>query len=71
MIEYVVMDYDGEPAVIENGRLFIPNPPRATNEHGCQILYQVWNPDILDWENPDNDESPPLSKDEFDYWINR
>ena len=68
MIHYVVMDYDGEPAVIKNGHMLIPEPPRATNERGCEIRYQVWNPDIIDWEDPDIDEYPPLVKSDFDYW---
>ena len=29
MIEYVVMDYDGEPVTIEEGRILEAEPPRS------------------------------------------
>lgn len=60
MIEYTVLDYEGEPVTIENGEILEASPPRATNERGCEIRYQVWNPDECDWEDEEPEDSESL-----------
>lgn len=42
MIEYVTLDYDGEPVTIEDGEILEAEPPYRD---------QVWNPESLDWED--------------------
>ena len=46
MIEYVVMDYDGDPMTIEDGEMYNCEPDRG--EH--------WNPATCEFE-PDEDDS--------------
>lgn len=52
MIEYVVMDYDGEPVTIENGCMYEPSPP-----YDCESdKWAVWNSETCEWEfEPDDD----------------
>lgn len=64
MIEYVLMDYDGEAVSIENGEMLWWYPDK--DEH--------WNPDTLKFEpNDDDDDEDKDYGDEppariCDYW---
>lgn len=48
MIEYTVMDYEGEPVTIEDGEIYEADPPTSNSQ---------WNSDDCEWEDPDELES--------------
>lgn len=54
MIEYVVMDYDGEPVTVENGDIREAEPPtelwndrREEYRGGKDMIY--WDSDACEW----------------------
>ena len=57
MVDYVVMDYDGEPVIIEDGEMCDVEPDEG--EH--------WNPDTLELE-PDDDEDDYENYDDEPDW---
>ena len=56
MIEYVVMDYDGEPVTIEDGRMWEAEPPKEVwhDRRGEYVDEEegeiYWDSDDLDWK---------------------
>ena len=62
MIEYTVLDYEGEPVTIEDGELLMADPPDYDSH---------WNAKDCEWE-PDDLEgefgSECLSKLEYRCW---
>ena len=56
MIEYVVMDYDGEPVIIKDGEMWKPSPPRSVwHERRGEYVDEedgeiYWDSDELDWK---------------------
>ena len=53
MIEYTVMDYEGEPAIIENGRILEAEPPKEIwderrDEYREGEIY--WDSEELEWK---------------------
>lgn len=51
MIEYTIMDYEGEPTIIENGEMYEPSPP-----YDCETdKWAEWNSETCEWEfEPDD-----------------
>lgn len=55
MIEYTVMDYEGEPVIIENGEMYDAEPPddvydRYDNRYSKDQGDIYWNSEKGDWE---------------------
>ena len=56
MIKHVVMDYEGEPVTIEDGKMYEPSPP-----YDCyRDKWAEWNSETCEWEfEPDDEECEP------------
>lgn len=56
MIEYTVMDYEGEPTIIENGEMWEVEPPKEVWHDRHDRYYTkedgdiYWDSDKLDWD---------------------
>ena len=56
MIEYVVMDYDGEPVTIEDGQMWEAEPPRSVWHDSSQKYIDkedgeiYWDGDEVEWK---------------------
>lgn len=74
MIEYVVMDYEGEPAIIKDGRAIEPDKPLSVwdddRDEKCYDKDRMyWNSDACEWAlEPYEEPYAPLSKDKYDSW---
>ena len=73
MIEYVVIDYDGEPTLIVDGELLNAEPPTELWDdwreeyRGGDDVY--WDSDACEWAlEPYEEPYAPLSKDKYDNW---
>jgi len=75
-IEYVTLDYDGEPVVIENGEILCDDylDHKASFYVSGDIaptVYQEWNSETCEWEDPEDprlDMCDVPDKTAFDYW---
>ena len=68
-IEYVVMDYEGEPTIIEDGQMWEAPPPRYYDDDTNELKYQVWNSEDCEWEDPPRESQyEPLDKGYYDEW---
>lgn len=56
MIKYIIMDYEGEPVTIENGRILDVEPPRSVwHERRDKYIDSddgdvYWDSEELDWK---------------------
>lgn len=67
MIEYSVIDYEGELVIIEDGEIYMAEPPqvpikiyydRYGDESDIEYGDAVWNSQTCDWEEYDPAEIP-------------
>lgn len=77
MIEYVTLDYDGEPVTIEDGEILDAEPPKEVwSDYKFRYMTEdegdiFWDSEALDWKIEVCSEYAPLDKDEYDYWCER
>lgn len=77
MIEYVTLDYDGEPVTIEDGEILEAEPPTEVwNDYKFRYMTAdegdiFWDSKALDWSIEVCSEYAPLDKAEYDYWCER
>lgn len=67
-IEPVVMDYEGEPAVIIDGEIFDAEPPRSVwSDKYCEYLDSdegeiYWDSDECEWKIEEYEREPSMGR---------
>jgi len=61
-MEYVVMDYEGEPTIIEDGEMWIAERPYDADRE----IYADWDSEECEWEFEPEDEYPAESLSELE-----
>ena len=65
-IEYVTLDYDGEPVVIEDGEIYDEYRDYWDSEAG-RFIDLEWNSETCEWEEPETDYCSSDWDDVWDY----
>lgn len=69
-MEYVVMDYEGEPVTIEDGEIYYAEPPDTAWDERREEYREgeiYWDSQDLEWKVEPEDEYPAESLVELEY----